>query len=407
MALLLATMAWARAHNRPLVALTVDHRLRPESAAWTAVCASRAAALGIAFRALTWEGTKPTTGLPAAARAARHRMMADAAREAGARVILMGHTADDLLEAEAMRAGGATTPSPREWSPSPVWPQGRELFLLRPMLGLRRADLRAWLDAQGEPWIEDPANDDQTFARARARRGLVGGAKALRIVGDSSPAASLAATARSDATGVLTVPRDGLRQAAPDALARFVSAACLCAAGGERSPGGAQVRRLAGRLTGPSAFVATLAGARIEASEDQVHLQREPGEAARGGLAPLNHGAGHPVIWDGRFEIRTDRPIAVRPLAGFTRSLAPLARAALAATRASARPGLPVVIDAEGTITCPTLEPVAGIAVRPLALERLRAACGLVTRENEEEESIRSAWSAAYIRATPGRLARP
>jgi tRNA(Ile)-lysidine synthase len=380
-ALLLAARAWAQAHDRPLVALTVDHRLRPEGAAWSAVCAARAAALGIAFRALTWEGTKPATGLPAAARSARHRLMADAAREAGARVILVGHTADDLLEAEAMRAAGSTTPSPREWSPSPVWPQGRELFLLRPMLGLRRADLRAWLRAQGEPWIEDPANDDQTFARARARLGLVGRAKALRIVADSSPAANLAAATRSDATGVLAVPRDRLRRAALDVLARFVSAACLCAAGGERSPGGAQVRRLAGRLTGPATFVATLAGARIEASEDHVHLLREPGEAGRGGLAPLSLRAGRSVVWDGRFEIRADRAITVRPLAGLTRSLAPQARAALAATRAGARPGLPVVIDAEGTITCPTLEPVAGIAVRPLALERLQAACGLVTRE--------------------------
>ena len=380
-ALLLAARTWAQGRERPLVALTVDHRLRPEGAAWTAVCAARAAGLGIGFRALAWDGPKPATGLPAAARLARHRLLSDAARDAGARVVLMGHTADDILEAQAMRAAGATTPSPREWSPSPVWPQGRDIFLLRPMLGLRRADLRAWLRTQDEAWIEDPANDDPTYARARARRGLAACVEAPRIAPDTSSAASLAAATRSDAAGGLRAPRDMLRQAAPDALAHFVSSACLCAAGGERPPGGARARRLAKRIAGPAAFVATLAGARIEASEDQVHILREPGEAARGGLAPLRLTGLQPAVWDGRFEIRTDRPITVRPLAGLTRSLSPQARAALGATRPGARPGLPVAIDADGTIACSTLAPVAGIAMRPLALERLQAACGLVTRE--------------------------
>src|SRR5213079_1546584 len=132
--------------------------------------------LGHPFRALGWSGDKPTTGLPAAARAARHALLADAAREAGARAILMGHTADDILEARLMRAEGSTTPDPREWTPSPAWPQGRGVFLLRPLLDLRRADLRRWLSARGETWIDDPANEDASYARPRARQALAAGA---------------------------------------------------------------------------------------------------------------------------------------------------------------------------------------------------------------------------------------
>src|ERR1700722_7155703 len=82
----------------------------------------------------------------------------------GAPVILLAHTADDLMEAEIMRRMGASAPSPRQWSPSPAWPQGRGVFLLRPLLGHRRADLRALLHGLGETWIDDPANDDPHYS---------------------------------------------------------------------------------------------------------------------------------------------------------------------------------------------------------------------------------------------------
>ena len=82
----------------------------------------------------------------------------------------MGHTASDLAEAAAMRAEGSTTPSPREWAPSPAWPEGRGVFLLRPMLHLARGEIRAWLAARGQTWIEDPANADLFVEVARYQR---------------------------------------------------------------------------------------------------------------------------------------------------------------------------------------------------------------------------------------------
>jgi len=366
LALLLVARAWTQSAGRPLLALTVDHGLQPQSAAWTAACAERAAQFSIGFQALSWTGDKPTTGLPAAARAARHRLLADAAREAGARVILMGHTADDIAEARAMRAAGASTPEPREWGPSPAWPEGRGIFLLRPLLGVRRAEIRAWLSARAERWIEDPANDDPRYARTRARQALATDAPASPMSTSPADTEDLAGATGMDAAGVLAIDRNSLAAANPEAAAAFVGVACLCAAGTSRPATAARVAALAERLRGGGCFAASLAGARIEADEHEVRFLREPGEAARGGLRPLMIPAGRSEVWDGRFEI--DGPAQVRALAGHAARLPKPDRAALSDYAPKARAALPMDGDRL-------------IVGRPLALSRLHAACRLISRE--------------------------
>src|SRR5690606_3164023 len=92
--------AWAEQAGRQLLALTVDHQLTPDSGRWTRFAQAAAIEVGADWRGLNWTGDKPASGLSAAARAARHRLIAEAAREAGARVILFAHTADDIAEAD-------------------------------------------------------------------------------------------------------------------------------------------------------------------------------------------------------------------------------------------------------------------------------------------------------------------
>ncbi|WP_300572853.1 tRNA lysidine(34) synthetase TilS [Phenylobacterium sp.] len=382
LALLLSVQAWAQEHGRQVVALHVDHQVQAVSGAWANHCAEVADRLGVPLHRLSWTEAKPKTGLPAAARAARHRLLAQAARDLGARVLLLGHTADDVEEARRMRSDGASVPEPRIWAPSPAWPQGRDLFILRPLLGERRGALRAYLSGQSVTWIDDPANENLAYARARARAALAAGGVEDLPAPRRADIRALAAGARIRPSGVVEWPRGHLA-VQPDALAlRALSIASLCASGAVRPPRTAALAGLLARLRSPGPFTATLAGARIEADAETVVILREAGEAARGGLAELRLKPGLAQVWDGRFEVLTIRQgLRVRALSGLAAKLAPAERKALAALPARLRPTLPAVIAADGQVGCPVLAPMDGVEVRSLVAGRLTAAAGLIEAE--------------------------
>ena len=355
--------------GRPVLALVVDHQLQPDSARWTLDAVAKAETLGAHARALAWTGDKPATGLPAAARRARHALLASAAREAGAKVLLLGHTASDLAEGAAMRAEGSTVSDPREWGPSPAWPEGRGVFLLRPLLGLSREAIRQALAEQGETWLDDPANDDLRYARARARAAGPGEIAAVDTAPRAPPSFAVGAA------GTIRLPRG----VAPAPLA----AALLCAAGTERPPRGERLARLVERLRSGEPFTATLCGARVEAGEE-VLICREAGETARGGLASLHLSPGETGVWDGRWEVAAGAaPLIVEPMKGQAAGL----DLDLSAVPASARPSLPLVRPEGAAPYCPALDGPDLAAegngrARSLVLDRFRAALGLIDQES-------------------------
>jgi tRNA(Ile)-lysidine synthase len=368
--LLKMVLDWARPRGRPVLALVVDHQLQAGSDRWTDEAVAKARALGAEAQALVWIGDKPKTGLPAVARRARHALLADAARAAGAKVVLLGHTASDLAEGAAMRAEGSTVSDPREWAPSPVWPEGRGVFLLRPLLALGRDEIRQALADQGETWLDDPANEDLRSARARARSAGAGEVSPSKAPPLSPPAFAC------DAAGTLRLPRD--------VAATHLAAALLCAAGTERPPRGERLERLVERIRSGEAVAATLAGGRIEASAD-VLICRDAGETARGGLAPLELAPGQTGVWDGRWEVTAgDAPLTVVALKGFASSLPPEQRAALASFPAAARPSLPLILrqGSAPTLDGPEFAQAGGGRARLLVLDRFKAATGQIDQES-------------------------
>lgn len=173
-ALMLLAARW-RAHLRrgpDLLAVTVDHGLRPEATAEAAAVGRLARKLDIAHRTLAWRGAKPATGLQQAAREARYRLLAEAAAQAGARHILTGHTLDDQAETVLFRlargSGLSGLGAMTRTAPLPVG--GHDgLTLVRPLLEIAKARLIATCEAAGTGFVADASNADPRFTRARLR----------------------------------------------------------------------------------------------------------------------------------------------------------------------------------------------------------------------------------------------
>jgi tRNA(Ile)-lysidine synthase len=168
-ALMWLAARWRRALTRGprLIALTVDHGLRPEAAAEARDVKKLAAQLDLPHRTLRWNGAKPKTGVPAAARAARYRLLAQAAKASGATHILTAHTRDDQAETLLMRmlrgsgiAGLAAMA--RQTEREGVW-------LARPLLDVPKSQLVATLHKAKIAFADDPTNRDTNYTRPRLR----------------------------------------------------------------------------------------------------------------------------------------------------------------------------------------------------------------------------------------------
>ncbi len=173
-ALLMLAARWRHARTRgpKLLAVTVDHGLRRESAEEARAVKRLARRLGVPHRTVRWGGKKPATGLQQAARAARYRLLAAAARGAKARTIVTAHTLDDQAETVLIRMsrGSGLTglcAMARE-SPLPLREQ-HDIVLVRPLLDVPKARLIATLERARIEFARDPSNRDPRFTRARLR----------------------------------------------------------------------------------------------------------------------------------------------------------------------------------------------------------------------------------------------
>ena len=155
-----------------LIAVTIDHGLRKESKREAAEVARLARKLKIGHRTLRWNGRKPATGVQEAARAARYRLLGDAARKAGATHILTAHTRDDQAETVLIRmARGSGLTGLGAMARMSRLPSGGEgaLTLVRPLLDIPKSRLVATLRAQKIDYADDPSNRDPRFTRVRLR----------------------------------------------------------------------------------------------------------------------------------------------------------------------------------------------------------------------------------------------
>jgi tRNA(Ile)-lysidine synthase len=173
-ALLVLAVRWAKRQRRApqLLAVTVDHALRPGAAREAAAVKRLARRFGVAHRTVRWRGAKPKSGLPERARAARYGLLAQAALRAGYAHVLTAHTLNDQAETVLFRLArgsgiGGLSAMARV---SPLPHSGAEnVFLVRPLLHLPKHRLIATLQTAGIAYSDDPTNRDPRFTRARLR----------------------------------------------------------------------------------------------------------------------------------------------------------------------------------------------------------------------------------------------
>ncbi len=119
-----------------------------------------------------WEGEKPSSGVQAAAREARYRLLGEAADEFGATLVLTGHTEDDQLETVAMRLARGSGPGLAGIARATL-AIGRDSamrWFVRPFLGIRRMAIRAELRTRAIAWIDDPSNTNPDYERIAVRQ---------------------------------------------------------------------------------------------------------------------------------------------------------------------------------------------------------------------------------------------
>lgn len=311
LALLLLAARWATANGGSVSALTVDHGLRPESADEARAVRALCRRFAIPHETLVWRGEKPVTGLQAAAREARYRLLDSWCRDAGVLHLLVAHHADDQAETVLLRMEKGSGPDGlAAMSPVRELPNCR---LLRPLLDFPKTRLIATVQAAGESWIEDPSNRNEAFARVRMRNaieaasidsvGLTSGANRMRRARtalEAEMAAWLGRHASVSPYGLMTMDLDALLQTDPEIRIRVLSRASASIGGKAFPPAVDAVERLEQRL--PTRQSATLGGVLFKPDHGALRVFREARNLPEPMVLPVAS-----FLWDGRFQITADR----------------------------------------------------------------------------------------------------
>jgi tRNA(Ile)-lysidine synthase len=321
LALTLLLADWLSTRGGRLFAITVDHGLRPESAAEAQqVSAWLAGRPGVSHHILEWLGPKPKSGVQAAARMARYGLMTDFCRAHGILHLCLGHHLGDQWETYSMRAErGGTEHGLSGMSGIRPW---RGVRLLRPLLPVSKGDLTTYLGGRGQPWIEDPSNSNADFERVRARAEPAPSGPAaiitmsqtgnIRRRWETAAAALLAQSLTIHAEGYALLHTEAFHKVTPDSMLAF--GWVLQSIGGTDYMAPATRRNTAlAVIRVPEWPGFTLGGCEVLAA---------PGEKGERFLVCRDWGAirerrsaapGDRFSWDHRFDIRIDPDLPSQP----------------------------------------------------------------------------------------------
>jgi tRNA(Ile)-lysidine synthase len=375
----LALLALACAHQppRPVHALIVDHGLRAQSGKEALQAADMAKALGAVPQILRWESPKVGHNH---ARKARYVLLANACDALGISTLFLAHTRNDQEETFAFRvargSGARGLACMHALAPYPVWPEGHNMWVARPLLDISRKTLRQFLKQQGLRWIDDPSNQNRSYARVRVRQHLAAlhsaGLAPRRIYNAVQNLALLEQKRRSAMLDVLADTLvfhpagyavwqlEALRQADAAMQQPLLAAVLASIAGkGDMPLRNAAMARIATRLTAKPASPFSAAGCRLQPGLDTVLMSRDPGAVLGRGpkrqMLCIPVRKGQSVCVDNRFEMVAPQDGVIEALGRDAKALPDEQRHALYALPAAVRPLVPVFRNQAQMLSSPVL----------------------------------------------------
>jgi len=306
LALAILARDWCSVTGRRMLALTVDHGLRPEAAEEVHAVATLMAAYAIPCQMLKIPPLEYGTAIAARARNARYEALFMACRQAGIVDLLLGHHARDQAETILLRAESASGEFGLAGIAAVSVRDG--IRLVRPLLDTNPVDLRHELTARGLCWIEDPSNQDQRSTRIRLRAELTDDREVASLIDRAAHAGTERAqselqTARWLALHASIRPEGFAHLDCETSPPEALSALIRTIAGRGYPPPAASIAALVRAL-----HPATLAGARIIKAPRNAPgflILREQAAIASPQQAEENS------LWDRRFRLirRGDLPI--------------------------------------------------------------------------------------------------
>lgn len=308
-----------------LCAVTIDHGLRAASADEALAVQALCQNLAIPHQIFRWTEEKPKSGLSAAARSARYRLLAEAATAFGADALVTGHTLDDQVETIAMRAERSLEGALGLSGMSAATLYERRMWILRPFLQTTRVAIRGFLESAGHGWIDDPSNEDRRSERVRIRqRRLEPDLAAIAHAGEQRRSLSARAAkwmadhAERVGEQVIRIRLEATASQPSTEVMHAISALSAILGGRPYRPATTALDRLAAQLADGNDFALTLSGCVIVRRRQEMFLTRE-----RRGLLPLPLPAGESRIWDGRYEITNNSGINALVVPGPATEIAP------------------------------------------------------------------------------------
>jgi tRNA(Ile)-lysidine synthase len=309
LALLLLAHAWAQHNGERIIALTVDHGLRPHSKNEAHQVHKWAQERGIAHFIVEWTGEKPNARLQEKAREARYQLLTQWCKEHQISTLLLGHHSQDQEETFWLRLSSGSGLDGLSSIKRQIVRD--EITFIRPLLGFSKERLKATLLAENQQWIEDPSNHSSQFFRGRLRdfleteglshQRLLNTIEKLQVDADFIHEVlqkAIQTTVKVCEEGYLTLQKKSFESLHPALAKRLLPFVMQWFSGAQYSPRSTQVNAILEKLKGSDPF--TAGGIYWFQRQEEILLIREISAIKE--KLPLSQ-LQENTLWDHRFWI--------------------------------------------------------------------------------------------------------